>query len=287
MKHLLSKDLGIIFLLTTIYVIVVSFPNFHYQYPLDLIFFLLSFLFTGYSLIALIRPEESYREILRKPVLILEFSVLLTLAVSVLIRFSYLGLHIRTLVMVLAILIMAFSISAYIRRINYFKTHDRLEITTRPKKSEPSKKSEPPIQQPSIKTESEKSLNRKQLRNNRLIFNIDIVLIEILSVFVLLSYFIKILNSSVLHFYLGLLYMLFLSGYTIGYIILPSKDELSTKMRILISIGISFPITSIVGLPLYSTSYGLSTSSILFPMTILTMIFGVFAYKRKLNALRI
>jgi uncharacterized membrane protein len=280
MKHLLSKDLGIIFLLTTIYVIVVSFPNFHYQYPLDLIFFLISFLFTGYSLIALIRPEESYREILRKPVLILEFSVLITLAVSVLIKFSYLGLHIRTLVMVLAILIMTFSIAAYIRRINYFKTHDRLKIAH-------PKKSEPPMQQPPIKSESPKSPNQKQLQNNRLIFNIDILGIEILCVFVLLSYFIKILNSSVLHFYLGLLFMLFLSGYTIGYIIFPRKDELSTRIRILISIGISFPITSIVGLPLYYTSYGLSTSTILFPLTILTMIFGVFAYKRKLIALRI
>lgn len=282
MKHLLSKDLGIIFLLTTIYVIVVSFPNFHYQYPLDLIFFLISFLFTGYSLVALIRPEESYREILHKPVLILEFSILITLAVSVLIKFSYLGLHIRTLVMVLAILIMTFSISAYIRRINYFKTHDRLKVAPLPPK-----KSEPPIKEPSIKSESPKSPNQKHPRNNRLMFNIDIIGIEILGVFVLLSYLIKILNSSVLHFYLGLLFMLFLSGYTFGYIIFPSKDELSTRMRILISVGISFPITSIVGLPLYYTSYGLSSSSILLPMTILTMIFGVFAYKRKLNALDI
>ena len=281
MKHLLSKDLGIIFLLTTVYVIVVSFPNFHYQYPLDLIFFLISFLFTGYSLVALIRPEESHRKILRKPVLILEFSVLLTLAVSVIIRFSYLGLHIRTLVMIMAILIMIFSISAYIRRINYFKTHDTLKIVPLPKKSQP------PIQKPSIKSESPISPNQKQLQNKRLIFNIDIIMIEILGVFVLLSYFIKILNSSVLHFYLGLLFMLFLSGYTLGYIILPRKDELSTRMRILISVGISFPITSIVGLPLYYTSYGLSSSSILFSLTILTMIFGVFAYKRKLNALNI
>jgi uncharacterized membrane protein len=282
MKHLLSKDLGIIFLLTTIYIVVVSLPNFHYQYPLDLIFFVFSFLFTGYSLVSLIRPEKSYTEILRKPVLILEFSVLMTLAVSVLLRFSYLGLHLRTLVMVLSIIIMVFSISAYIRRINYFKTHDRRVITAEPKKPAAPKKPSAPIKTEPIKTPTPKTIQR-----NRLMFNIDIILIEVLSILVLLSYFIKTFNSSILHFYIGLIYMLFLSGYTFCYVIFPSKDELSMRIRLLLSAGLSFPITSLIGLPLYFTSYGISTSSILFPITILTMIFGVFAYSRRLKAVNL
>jgi hypothetical protein len=101
MKRLYSKDLGIIFLLTAVYIILTSFPNFNEKYLMDTVFFVLFFLFTGYSLIALIRPKEDYKDILRKPVLLLEFSVLLTLAVSIILRFSYLGLKLRYLVMVL------------------------------------------------------------------------------------------------------------------------------------------------------------------------------------------
>ncbi|UTB33036.1 MAG: DUF1616 domain-containing protein [Methanobacterium sp. ERen5] len=120
MKRLYSKDLGIIFLLTAVYIILISFPNFGGKYILDMVFFALFFLFTGYSLIALIRPEEDYKDILSKPVLLLEFSVLLTLAVSIILMFSYLGPKIRSLVMVLSVIIMVMSISAYIRRINHY-----------------------------------------------------------------------------------------------------------------------------------------------------------------------
>ena len=125
MKRLLSKDLGLIFLLTTTYIILVSFPNLNYgKYFLDLGFLVLLFLFTGYSLISLLRPEENYSNILKKPVLILEFSVLLILTISLILKFSYLGLNLRLLVMVLAAVTMILSILAYIRRINYFKSND-------------------------------------------------------------------------------------------------------------------------------------------------------------------
>ncbi len=125
MKRLLSKDLGLIFLLTTTYIILVSFPNLNYgKYFLDLGFLILLLLFTGYSLISLLRPEENYSNILKKPVLILEFSVLLILTISLILKFSYLGLNLRLLVMVLAAVTMILSILAYIRRINYFKSND-------------------------------------------------------------------------------------------------------------------------------------------------------------------
>jgi uncharacterized membrane protein len=262
MKHLVSKDLGIIFLLTTIYIIIISFPNFNFKYQLDLIFFIFSFLFTGYSIISLLRPEEDYRDILHKPVLILEFSVLLSLAVSVLLRFSSLGLHLKSLVMVLSIIIMVLSVSAYIRRINYFKSHEKKVRTPKPQK---------------------KSFPKQKIASKRFWYY-DIILIDVLSVFVLISYFISVLNLSIIHNTVGLLYMLFLSGYMLVYIIIPIKNDVDTKIRIGLSFGFSLPITSLIGLPLHFTKYGISTSNILFLLAILTLILSMFAYIRRSNA---
>jgi len=131
MKHLLSKDLGLIFLLTTIYIIIISFPHLIYNKSfLELGFLILLFLFAGYSLISLLRPEENYHNILHKPVLILEFSVLMILAVSIILKFSSLGLHLMILVSVMSIITMVFTISAYVRRIGYYNSNGKNIIST-------------------------------------------------------------------------------------------------------------------------------------------------------------
>jgi uncharacterized membrane protein len=122
MKMLKSKDLMLIFILTSFYILVISFPNLNYNKSfLDIIFIILLFLFSGYSLLALLRPEENYVDILKKPVLILEFSVLLIISFSIILKFTALGLQLRYLTLVLSVITMFLTISAYIRRISYGK----------------------------------------------------------------------------------------------------------------------------------------------------------------------
>lgn len=123
MNHLKSKDLGLIFLLTSIFIIIVSFPKLNLNRSLlYIVYIILLFLFSGYSLVALLRPEENYVDILKKPVLVLEFSVLFIITISLVLKFSQLGLQLGLLTLVLSLITMFLTISAYIRRINYSKS---------------------------------------------------------------------------------------------------------------------------------------------------------------------
>ena len=270
MKRLLSKDLVLIFLLTSIYIIIISFPKLNfYKYPLEIVFFVMSFLFLGYSLIALLRPEENYRDILHKPVLILEFSVLLILSVSVILKFSSLGLDLLLLVMVLSIITMILSISAYIRRINYYKSHDPgLKIT---------------------ETQQEKILSpvksKKSVKKPRTHFKLsmhgDLILLDILSVFTIVSFNMSLPFTSLIHNVVGLFYILLLSGYSVQAVLFPDKKSLGKKERLGLSFGISLPISSIIGLVLNYTKYGISITSILLPLAILTLIISIYAHIRR------
>ena len=124
MKILKSKDLMLIFLLTSFYVIVISYPynlNFN-RSILEFVSLILLFIFSGYSLISLLSPEENYMDILKKPVLLLEFSVLLIITISLILKFTSIGLHLRTLTLVLSSITMFSTIAAYIRRIGYYKS---------------------------------------------------------------------------------------------------------------------------------------------------------------------
>jgi len=124
MKSFKSKDLMIIFLLSSIYIIIRLNP-YHLVFNrsiLEYVSFILLILFLGYSLISLLRPEENYTDILKKPVGLLAFSALLIISVSVLLKFSSLGLHLKSLTLVLSIITMFLSLAAYIRRIRYFKS---------------------------------------------------------------------------------------------------------------------------------------------------------------------
>ena len=271
MKRLLSKDLSLIFLLTSIYIIIISFPKLNfYRYHLEIVFFMLSFLFLGYSLIALLRPEENYRDILHKPVLILEFSVLLILSVSVVLKFSSLGLDLFLLVMVLSIITMVLSISAYIRRINYNKSHD------------PKLKDTDTINEKIISpAKSEKSVEKPRA-HFKLSMHGDLILIEIFwSVFTIISFYITYPNVQLIHYVVGLFYILLISGYSVQAVIFPDKNSLGIKERLGLSFGISLPISSIIGLMLNYTKYGISIKSLLLPLAILTLIISIYAHIRR------
>jgi uncharacterized membrane protein len=264
MRHLFSKDLGIIFLLTAIYILIISFPNFNYgKFVIDLIFLISLFLFTGYSIISLLRPEENYYNILRKPVLILEFSVLIILAISLILKFSSLGLNLRLLVMVLSILTMILSIAAYIRRISYFRSGGKPLKTKKPGKI-PEKKS---IQKP-----------RANIKFNN---QIDIIIIDLLSIITLASFFVTNLNIGLIHNILGALFLLLLPGYVIVVVLLPRKEELDIRIRLGLSIGLSLPITSIIGTGLYFTIYGITVNSLSFVLAILTLLICILAHVRR------
>ena len=274
MKHLLSMDLRLIFLLTVLYIIIVSFPNLYFNKSfLELGFLILLFLFAGYSLISLLRPEENYHNILHKPVLILEFSVLIILAVSIILKFSSLGLHLMILVSLMSIITMVFTISAYIRRIRYYNSNGKKIIS--PHLNENSIQYEESII-PKEKSD-ESSIKKPIIKYN---LYIDLLLIDLLSVFAISTYFIHNLNINLIHTVIGIVYMVFIPGYVLMAIILPKKSDLDIIIRLGLSIGVTLPITSVIGLILHYTKYGISINSLQIPLAILTIILSIYAIKR-------
>jgi uncharacterized membrane protein len=249
---------------------------------LELGFLVLSFLFAGYSLISLLRPEENYHELLNKPLLILEFSVLIILAVSVILKFS-LGLHVLILVTVMSIITMVLSLSAYIRRIGYYKPNGKRIVSHSP--------DETPIQPEKASTPTYEKTRRtvakpttKPSPKSKFSLFYDLILIDLVSIFILSTYFIHHISINLLHDVIGIIYMVFIPGYMFMAILLPKKSSLETIIRLGLSIGITLPVTSLIGMVLYYTEYGISINSLLIPLAILTLILSVYAIKRRINA---
>ena len=162
------------------------------------------------------------------------------------------------LIMVLSIITMILSISAYIRRIQFYKSNGNKIISHRNEKK--------PIQ----KTSPIFELNSYY----------DIIIIDLLSIFTIITYFIQYLNINLLNNVIGILYMVFIPGYLLMVILLPKKSGLEPIIRLGLSVGVSLPITSLVGLVLHYTKYGISINSLLFPLVILTLILSIFVIRK-------
>lgn len=128
MRQIRLIDLGLIFVLTAIFILVVSYTKVNItKYGLEILFVLLLSLFTGYSVTALLKPAESYKSLIKNPLLILTFAVLVAIFVSVILKFSSTGFHLRFLILGLSITTMLFTVTALIRRIIYDRSHDYME----------------------------------------------------------------------------------------------------------------------------------------------------------------
>jgi ABC-2 type transport system ATP-binding protein len=133
MRQIRSKDLGLIFLLTIIFITVTSYTKVDFtKYGLEVIFFILLSLFTGYAISALLKPAENFKSIVKNPLLILEFAILLNIIIGVSLKLSFLGFHLRFLILGLSITTIIFTVAAYIRRNLHGKNHKNVETIDAP-----------------------------------------------------------------------------------------------------------------------------------------------------------
>ncbi|MGB9201298.1 ABC transporter ATP-binding protein [Methanobacterium sp.] len=121
MRQIRSIDLGLIFLFTLIFLFAIS--NFRkgniFNYGLEISFIILLSLFSGYSLVALLKPADNFKSILKNYPLILGFAVLLIVVNVAIFTISSLGFHIRYLIMGLSVPSLIFTLAAFIRRLLY------------------------------------------------------------------------------------------------------------------------------------------------------------------------
>ena len=133
MRQIRSKDLGLIFLLTTIFFLVISYKSVDItKYGLEIIFIILLSLFSGYSIVALLKPTGSYKSLIKHPLLIIEIAVLLSIIIGVSLKLSSLGFHLRFLIIGLIITTTLFVILAFIRRNLSGRSNNDYETTDTP-----------------------------------------------------------------------------------------------------------------------------------------------------------
>jgi uncharacterized membrane protein len=129
---------------------------------------------------------------------------------------------------------------------------------------------------------------RPQLRPPRKFAYIDLILVLLLSIICTVIIFIPnldmaIFNGITVNTVAGLLLMLFLPGYALVATLCTRKTDLNVFTRLVLSFGISYFLTAVVGLILPYTSMGSSLESILQVLSVITLIFIVTAFVMRMR----
>lgn len=112
----------------------------------------------------------------------------------------------------------------------------------------------------------------------------DIVLVNIISV--LFVFVIAFFQNSVLRIILGLPFILFIPGYVLIRALFVGKKDLDWIERLILSLGLSIAVTSLIGLGLNYTSFGIKLYSVTFSLFSFTLLMsGVTVYRLRTTSL--
>ena len=89
------------------------------------------------------------------------------------------------------------------------------------------------------------------------------------------------LSKTPLNPILGLLFILFIPGYTLIAALFPKKQDLDNIERLALSFGLSLAISPLIGLALNYTPFGIKLSPIVISLTIFTIIMVLVSYIRR------
>jgi len=305
MKQLSTKDLGLIFFVALVYIITVTvFPHIKVsKFLLNTTFLILIFLLSGYTLTAMIYPDEDCRNILKKPVLILELGAVFTVTIALVMKYFLLEANLRFLVVGMSFFTVIFSLGAVIGRIRYIKSHDEriyyvndeihealrnhvnevcyenderlydlddIEYEKLPPRGEveSSHVDEVPKTHYSFKSGLEK----------------DLFAVDLLIVLTTLSLLIHALNKTSVVDVLGAFFVALVPGYLIMKILFPRKEDVERLELLGLSVGLSLVITSLVGLILNYTVFGITLKSIMASLVLLSVFLVVAAHIRRMKS---
>lgn len=265
MRNIRFKDLISIFLILSLYIILTYYhETFLNKAYLEFTSLILLVIFSGYSFVSLLRPNKNYNEILRKPALLLGYSGILLVITGAIAKFSPFGLHLRSLTLFLSLLTMLMVLCAYLRKINFSNS-----LTDQKVKK---------ITQEKIES------NSNPLFNLDVVAKYDLIIILLLSFFTISTFLVRLsgvtLGVKLVHDLLGIIFIGFVPGYLACIIVIP-RENLKNRLIVLFSIGLSLTISSLVGLALHDTQYGISTNSILVSVAILSIILTIIAIIRR------
>lgn len=110
---------------------------------------------------------------------------------------------------------------------------------------------------------------------------IDILLIFIATILCVIFIITPVLSGTTTRIILGLIFILFLPGYSLISALFPKKNDLDKVERIALSFGLSIAVTVLMGLLLNYTPFGIRLIPCLFSLSIFTALMGSIAYIRR------
>jgi uncharacterized membrane protein len=301
MESLGRKDLGLIFLLALSYIIVSTlFPHLKVdKFLLSTIFLVLMFIFSGYALTAMLYPNAGCGKILKKPVLILELSVALTVAMALALKYFRVEINLGSLIILMAFLTMIFSVGAAIGRGRYIKSNSekiyyrKSEIHKALINNENEvqhKKKERIYSLDEFKHEKTQELSEDSPVNvpeSHYRFkdglNKDLLIIDFLILLTALSFLIHALNKAIVVDVLGAFFIALIPGYLLMTVMFPKNDDIERVELLGMSFGLSLVITSIVGLILNYT-VGMKLKFIIMSLMILSITLVLIAHIRRMKS---
>ncbi|MBI5458350.1 DUF1616 domain-containing protein [Methanobacterium sp.] len=246
-----SKDLMLLFVLAIITATVTS-TNLINNFIMDIVFFILIFVLSGYALISVLYPEENYAGLIRKPILLMELCVFLTVLISVILKYSTIGLHFRDLTLILSLITVVLSITAHILRINHFKSGiDENEAAVK-ETSIPSK----------------------------LVLPKNLITFILLSILMIITVLVPPLNKTSLWMLPGSLFICFIPGYLLLAVMFPKNDDLELVERFALGCGSSLILTSLIGLAFNYTPWSIRLELILIVLAVFSLIFCLITFIR-------
>ena len=296
-----NRDLDIIVLLTFLAVIFsgsspLSGTILQSFFIIPLILFL-----PGYALLTVIFPQtmvsqRSWLNIIKFLMAGILLSLLITLIIGVIVfiipcPFSPL-LCIGLIIIVTAVLVgLAYIRRRRLSRMKYIKSEitrkrDVIELIKDKDKPRKIKEHEQPIKD-LFESEAPEKISksdikiRKPLTGRFKFLSNDLFLIALLTALTIIFVTVPALNETVVRTVLGLIFILFIPGYSLIAALFPRKHDLDGIERLALSFGLSIAITPLIGLILNYTPYGIRLDPILIALSMVTFLLIAAAYLRR------
>ncbi len=117
--------------------------------------------------------------------------------------------------------------------------------------------------------------------NKKRFIPLDLLIVLTITFLTIISIYVPIISKTPLNSILGLLFVLFIPGYTLIAALFPKKQDLDNIARLALSFGMSLAISPLIGLALNYTPFGIKLSPIVISLTIFTIIMVLISYIRR------
>lgn len=276
-------DALIVIILTLITVAVLGVPQLNNSAIRTISVPILLFFLSGYALTASIYPYRNSISRLKRLLLsILSSAVILFISMLIL-SYSFQTVPSNIFILSLSILTITLVLITCLRRII---AHRRAKIKSDVKAVKPEKSKVKAHDTKNITTKINEPMvsKKKEIKSGTGSNYHDLILVLMVTIFAIISVVVPVLNDSFIRTIFGLLFILFLPGYSLIAALFPKIRDLDGIERVALSFGLSIAVAPLIGLGLNYTPFGIRLTPILVSLSIFTisMLFIAFIRRRRI-----